>query len=47
MGSQHQYELVQAANQQTLRSIQQSMQKSAGTLNQKLLEIPEGNLVLL
>ena len=44
---QQQFELVQAANQQALRSIQQSMQKSAGRLNQKSLEIPEGNLVLL
>ena len=44
---QQQYELVWAANQWALRSIQQSMQKSAGRLNQKLLEIPEGNLVLL
>ena len=44
---QQQYELVRAANQQALRSIQQSMQKSAGKLDQKLLEIHEGNLVLL
>ena len=44
---QHQYELVWAANQQALRSIRQSMQKSAGRLNQKLIEILEGNLVLL
>ena len=44
---QQQYELVQAANQRALRNIQQSMQKSAGRLNQKPLEIPEGNLVLL
>ena len=44
---QQQYELVWAANQWALRSIQQSMQKSAGRLNQKSLEIPEGNLVLL
>ena len=38
---------MQAANQWALRSIQQSMQKSAGRLNQKSLEIQEGNLVLL
>ena len=44
---QQQFELVWAANQWALRSIRQSMQKSAGRLNQKLLEIPEGNLVLL
>ena len=44
---QQQHEQVQAANQWALRSIQQSMQKSAGRLNQKSLEIPEGNLVLL
>ena len=44
---QQQYKLVWAANQQALRSIQQSMQKSAGRLNQKSLEIPEGILVLL
>ena len=44
---QQQFELVRAANQRALRSIRQSTQKSAGRLNQKLLEIPEGNLVLL
>ena len=44
---QQQYELVWAANQWALRSIQQSTQKSAGRLNQKSLEILEGNLVLL
>ena len=44
---QQQFELVRAANQQALRSIRQSTQKSAGRLNQKSLEIPEGNLVLL
>ena len=44
---QQQFELVWAANQRALRSIRQSTQKSAGRLNQKLLEIPEGNLVLL
>ena len=44
---QQQFELVWAANQWALRSIRQSMQKSAGRLNQKSLEIPEGNLVLL
>ena len=44
---QQQYKLVWATNKQALRSIQQSTQKSAARLNQKLLEIPEGNLVLL
>ena len=44
---QQQYELVWAANQQALRSIQHSMQKSAGRLSKKSLEILEGNLVLL
>ena len=44
---QQQFELVRAANQRALRSIRQSTQKSAGRLNQKSLEIPEGNLVLL
>ena len=43
---QQQYELVQAVNKQALRSIQQSMQKSTERLNQKSLEITEGNLVL-
>ena len=44
---QQQYELVQAMNKEALRSIQQSMQKSAKRLNQRSLEIPEGNLVLV
>ena len=44
---QQQFELVWAANQQAFRSIQQSIHKSAGRLNQKSLEILEGNLVLL
>ena len=44
---QQQYKLVGAMNQWALRSIQQSTQKSSGRLNQKLLEILEGNLVLL
>ena len=42
-----QYNLVWAVNQWALGSIQQSAQKNAGRLNQKLLEILEGNLVLL
>ena len=36
-----------AANQWALRSIQQRTQKSDGRLNQKLLEILEGNWVIL
>ena len=44
---QQQYELVWAANKWALRSIWQSMQKSTERLNQKCLEIPEGNVVLL
>ena len=44
---QQQYKLVWAANKWALRSIQQSTQKSATRLNQILLEILEGNLVLL
>ena len=39
--------MVWAANQWALRSIGQSTQKNAGRLNQKSLEIPEGNLVVL
>ena len=42
-----QYELVQAGNKLALKSMQQSMQKSADRSGSKLLEIPEGNLVLL
>ena len=42
-----QYELVWAMNKWALRSICQSTQKNTERLNKKLLEIPEGNLVLL
>ena len=44
---QEQYKLVQAANKYALKSIQQSTQKSAQRQKCKLLDIPEGNLVLL
>ena len=44
---QQQYELVWTTNKWALRSIWQSIQKSAERLNKKLLEIPEGNLILL
>ena len=44
---QQQYKLVWVTYKWALRSIQQSMQKSAARLNQKSLEILEGNLVLL
>ena len=44
---QQQYELVWAANKWALKSIWQITQKSTERLNQKSLEIPEGNLVLL
>ena len=42
-----QYKLVQTVIQWAFISIWQSMQRSAGRLNQKSLEILEGNLVLL
>ena len=44
---QQQYELVWAVNKWALKSIWQSTQKSTERLNQKLLEIPVGNLVSL
>ena len=44
---QEQYKLVQATNNQALRSIQQSMQQSSWKPKSKLLGIPKGNLVLL
>ena len=44
---QQQYELVQAVNKWPLKGIWQSKQKNTERLNQKWLEIPVGNLVLL